>query len=422
MLLSKYRLFAVLVPVALVWMLAFPASSQQPQGIIAIVNDDVISSHDLNSRLALFLATSNAEDTPENRRRLAPEVLRTLIDDVLKRQEMRRRNITVSQSEIDRALAQVAAQVQIPPDSLPSYLASRGVPMSALVDQVESEIGWLKAINRIAGDRVAIGPEEIEEELTRSRGSDGVEFRVAEIFLSVDDPTEQPRVEGLARRLVADTRNGANFAALARTFSQGPSATAGGDLGWLPRDELDAQLASVLTTLQPGQVSDPIRGPGGYFILYVADRRSREETPTGRTMVTLQQAFVPVSTTAPTEAELSQKARATQDIAAGANTCAELETRSKESGAMSRTLGPIDAHQLPPEVQKVISSLAPGESTPPVRVAEGFLVLMLCDRNLEDASTQRSVTERRLRDQRLSVIARRQLRDLRRSALLDVRL
>jgi hypothetical protein len=47
---------------------------------------------------------------------------------------------------------------------------------------------------------------------------------------------------------------------------------------------------------------------------------------------------------------------------------------------------------------------------------------MLCDRNLEDVSTQRSVTERRLRDQRLSVIARRQLRDLRRSALLDVRL
>ena len=82
---------------------AISASSPQQQGIIAIVNDDVISSHDLNSRMALFLATSNAEDTPENRRRLAPEVLRTLIDDVLKRQEMRRRNITVSQSEIDRS-------------------------------------------------------------------------------------------------------------------------------------------------------------------------------------------------------------------------------------------------------------------------------------------------------------------------------
>ena len=72
MLLSSCRFLAVLVLAAAVWLLAISASSPQQQGIIAIVNDDVISSHDLNSRMALFLATSNAEDTPENRRRLAP--------------------------------------------------------------------------------------------------------------------------------------------------------------------------------------------------------------------------------------------------------------------------------------------------------------------------------------------------------------
>ena len=90
---------------------------------------------------------------------------------------------------------------------------------------------------------------------------------------------------------------------------------------------------------------------------------------------------------------------------------------------MSRKVGQVDLQQLPPEVQRVIMPLAPGQSTPPVRVAEGFLVLMVCDRIVEDASAQqRSAIERRLRDQRLSAIARRQLRDLRRTALLDVRL
>jgi peptidyl-prolyl cis-trans isomerase SurA len=293
-----------------------------------------------------------------------------------------------------------------------------------LVDQVESEIGWLKAVNRIAGDRVAISPEEIEQELARSRGSDGGEFRVSEIFLGVDDPTEQPRVEELARRLVADTRNGANFAALARTFSAGPSAAAGGDLGWLPRDELDGQMASVLATLQPGQVSDPIRAQGGYFILYLADRRSGDATAAEKTTVTLQQVFLPVSSSSPTEAELREKGRAAQEIVAGARNCTELETRSRQfPDAMSRKVGQVDLQQLPPEVQRVIMPLAPGQSTPPVRVAEGFLVLMVCDRIVEDASAQqRSAIERRLRDQRLSAIARRQLRDLRRTALLDVRL
>lgn len=417
-------LVAVLALAASGWLPIPQAWSQQQQGIVATVNDDVISSHDLESRMALFLATSNTPDTLENRRRLAPEVLRTLIDDVLKRQEMRRQNITVSQTEIDRTLAQVAAQVGIPPDALPSYLASRGVPMSTLVDQMEVEIGWLKVVTRVAGDRAAVSPEEIDEELTRARGKSGGELRVGEIFLGVDDPAEQPRVEELARRLVADARKGANFAALARTFSQGPSAAAGGDLGWLPRDELDGQMAAVLANLQAGQVSDPIRAQGGYFILYLADRRSGDAEPQGKTMVTLQQVFLPVSSTSPTEAELGAKARAAQEIVAGARNCAELETRSKQvPEAMTRKAGQVDVQQLPPEVQRVILPLAPGESTPPVRVAEGFLVLMVCDRTVEDASAQqRSAIERRLREQRLSATARRHLRDLRRGALLDVRL
>lgn len=407
------------------WLLASPAlSQQQQQGIVATVNDDVVSSHDLESRMALFLATSNTPDTLENRRRLAPEVLRTLIDDALKRQAMRRQNVTVSQAEIDRTLAQVAAQVRISPDALPEYLASHGVAMSTLVDQMEVEIGWLKLVNRIAGDRAAVSPEEIDEELARARDKGGGEFRVGEIFLGIDDPAEQPRVEELARKLVADIRNGANFATLARTFSQGPSAAAGGDLGWLPRDELDGQMASVLATLQPGQVSDPIRAQGGYFILYLADRRSGDATIAEKTLVTLQQVFLPVSSTSPTEPELSEKARVAQEIVAGARNCTELETRSRQvPEAMSRKVGQVDLQQLPLEVQRVIMPLAPGESTPPVRVAEGFLVLMVCDRTVEDASAQqRSAIERRLRDQRLSAIARRQLRDLRRTALLDVRL
>jgi peptidyl-prolyl cis-trans isomerase SurA len=183
-------------------------------------------------------------------------------------------------------------------------------------------------------------------------------------------------------------------------------------------------MASVLATLQPGQVSDPLRAQGGYFILYLADRRSGDAMPAEKTTVTLQQVFLPVSSTSPTEAELSVKASAAQEIVAGARNCTELETRSRQvPEAMSRKVGQVDLQQLPPEVQRVIMPLAPGESTPPVRVAEGFLVLMVCDRTVEDASAQqRSAIERRLRDQRLSAIARRQLRDLRRTALLDVRL
>jgi peptidyl-prolyl cis-trans isomerase SurA len=408
------------------WLPATPASTQQGQGIAAIVNDDIISSHDLESRIALFLATSNSQDTPENRRRLAPEVLRTLIDDALKHQEMRRQNITVSRAEIDRTLDQIAAQLHVAPDQLPGYLASRGVAMSTLIDQLDAEIGWLKVVNRIAGDRVAVSPEEVDAEMAQLRANaGGVEYRVGEIYLAVDDSVEQARVEEQARRLVTEARGGANIAALARTFSQSRSAAAGGDLGWVPRDEVDGQIASVLSSLQPGQVSDPIRAQGGYFILYLADRRAGGAAPAGKITVTLQQLFLPVSTAAATEAEISAKARAAQEIAADARTCAELDERSKRFGAAasSRNLGEMDVEQLPPDVARVILPLGPGQTTPPVRVSQGFLVLMVCDRRVQEpGAEQRAAVERRLRDQRLSATSRRQLRDLRRGALLDIRM
>jgi peptidyl-prolyl cis-trans isomerase SurA len=405
------------------WLPAQPACAQG-QGIAAIVNDDIISSHDLESRLSLFLATSNAQDTPENRRRLAPEVLRTLIDDALKHQEMRRQNITVSQAEIDHTLDQIAAQLRVSPDQLPAYLAGRGVAMSTLIDQLDAEIGWLKVVNRIAGERAAVTPEEVDAEMAQMRANaGGVEYRVGEIYLAVDDPAEQPRVEEQARRLVAEARGGANFAALARTFSQSRSAAAGGDLGWVPRDEVDGQIASVLSGLQPGQVSDPIRAQGGYFILYLADRRTGGGAPVGKIAVTLQQLFLPLSTTTATEAEINAKGKAAQDIVAGAHNCAELDERAKRSGAASRNLGKIDVERLPPDVARAIMPLGPGQSTPPVRLAEGFLVLMVCDRQVQEpGAEQRAAVERRLRDQRLSATSRRQLRDLRRAALLDIRM
>ncbi|MFO1119765.1 MAG: SurA N-terminal domain-containing protein [Rhodospirillales bacterium] len=186
------------------------AQTQRSQGIAAIVNDDVISIHDLDSRLTLVLVTSRLADTPENRQRLAPEVLRTLIDEALKRQEMRKQNITVSPADLDRGLAQVAQQLRIQPNELSAYLEQQGVRMSTLIEQMEAEIGWIKTVQKVAGDRATVSRREVDEELARVRSS-GVEYRLSEIFLSVDDPADQSRVEEQARRLVTEARTGAAF-------------------------------------------------------------------------------------------------------------------------------------------------------------------------------------------------------------------
>jgi len=425
MLLLAFRILIIAV-VAVPLTISRPsaASAQGAQGIAAIVNNDVISALDLDSRVTLVLVTSNLPDTPENRRRLLPEVLRTLIDEALKRQEMRKQSITVPQADVDRALAQVAQQLRVPPTELGTFLQQRGVSMSTLIEQLEAEIGWIKVVQRLAGDRAVVTREEVDEELGRDRRS-GIEYRLGEIFLPVDNPADQARVEQQALQLVTEARGGANFPALARAFSQGPSASEGGDLGWVSRDDLDEQIGNVVSQMQPGQISEPVRAQGGYFILFLAGQRSGDSgsAPTQRVLMSLQQAYLPLSATAPTT-EVATQAKAAQSIIEGTTTCDAFAERGHAAGAqVSASPGTIDLQQMPSELRQLLLPLPAGGTTQPIRTSDGVLVFMVCSRQEGDATNeQRAQIERRLRDQRLAATSRRQLRDLRRSALLDIRI
>ena len=258
---------------------------------------------------------------------------------------MRRQNISVSQAELDRALAQIAEQLRIEPARAAGLPRQPRRHHAALIDQLEAEIGWVRAVTRIAGDRAVVSAQEVDEEQSRIKASASTPSqRLAEIFLAVDDPSEQARIEELAVRLVAEARGGANFAGLARTFSQGPSAAGGGDLGWVPIEELDTRIQTVVTRMQPGEVSDPIRAQGGYFILYLIGRRAGGAASSGKVVVTVQQLFVPLP--AP------RRNRRGAAVAGGDDRRAQrrcrtvapnLAERSRQvPSAMTRNIGPVD--------------------------------------------------------------------------------
>src|SRR3546814_7989753 len=79
-----------------------------------------------------------------------------------------------------------------------------------------------------------------------------------------------------ARRLFDELRRGANFAGLARQFSQFGTAILGGDLGWVQDGELEDQLNDVLAQMGPGEMSVPIRTLSGFHILLLRELRKNE--------------------------------------------------------------------------------------------------------------------------------------------------
>lgn len=405
--------------------MAIPLAGAQSDGvpaIAAVVNDEVVSTHDLSVRAGLLAATGAIANTAEARQQAKSEILQLLIDERLKQQEARRLNIAVSAQETDQALTQVSRQLQVSRGDLDSYLASRGSSIGALIPQVETELMWLRAVSKIAGERVSISDDEIEQEVERLKRGGGSEARISEIFIAVDDPGQQGAAEASARRIADEARRGANFATLARTFSQSASAEGGGDLGWVRRGQLDPRVESVIERLSPGQVSEPVRTEIGYYVILLAEQRSAPGFG-GQELVSLSQVVVPLSPRA-SEADITTAVRQANAIRNNVSTCDEFLRQGRElSPNLSGEVGKVDMERVPAQLRQAIGPLQVGQISQPIRNNEGIVLLMVCGR--ETAPTDpalREAVQRRLVEQRLTAVSRQQLRELRRTALIDYRL
>ncbi|RMD61669.1 MAG: peptidyl-prolyl cis-trans isomerase, partial [Alphaproteobacteria bacterium] len=145
----------------LVWTL-LPASAQDMRAA-AVVNDEIISMLDVTMRLRLAILSSGAENTPEMRRRILPQIMRRLIDERLQAQEAKRLNIEVSEAQIDKAIARIAGQNNMTPDEFLDNLRRNGVYPEALRDQIRAQITWQMLIARRLRPNVQISDDEVEE-------------------------------------------------------------------------------------------------------------------------------------------------------------------------------------------------------------------------------------------------------------------
>ena len=243
----------------------------------AVVNDDVISVLDLAMRLQLAIIAAGVDDSSDVRRRLTPQVLNSLIDERLQMQEAKRLDIEIADEQIAGALEQIAQQNNMTEGQFLTMLRNRGVIPTTLIEQIRAQIAWQQIVQRSVRPNVVVPPEEVDEvvnRLTARRGA--VERRVAEIFIPVESTAREAEAQTNAVRLFEELRRGANFAGLARQFSQSATALLGGDLGWIRDGEMEEELNAALAQMGPGEISVPIRTLSGFHILFLRDMRKNE--------------------------------------------------------------------------------------------------------------------------------------------------
>jgi peptidyl-prolyl cis-trans isomerase SurA len=392
-----------------------PARAQSSEGVVAIINDEAVSTYDVRQRASLLLAGSGLELTDEALERAQAQALRDLIDERLQMQEAREKKVNVEPQAVDRTLADIARQNGTDMQALSQQLASQGINVQTLRGQIEADIAWNRLVGGRFGSRIRISDVQINDALARiSANAAKPQYLLSEILLAAENEEQFEQAAGVATRLIEEMRTRgqrAPFPAVARQFSASATAVAGGDIGWLSKGELKPELQAAVDLLAAGEISPPIRAPNGIYILALRDKRDGID-PSRTSRVTLRQVTAPTVS----RAQLERLRRRLDG-------CEGLEAAIRGvPGAAIADLGEAGEAELSDEVRARITKVDAGSASPIFETPQGLAVLAVCARrSTGEGMPTRQEVEGRLREQELAMLSQRYLRNLRRDSTIIYR-
>ena len=398
--------------------------AQNVERIAAIVNDDIVSAFDLRARLKVVMATSGIRPSRRIQEKLKQQVLRRLIDEKLQLQEAKRRNISISKRNIWTATRLLEKQNKIKPGNFTTFLKERGLPRSAIFNRMRSQIAWTKLIKRRLVPKITIGDEEINEILQRLKEQKGqLEFRISEIFISLNNEKRALDTKNFSQRLMDEIKAGANFQAIARQFSAAASASTGGDLGWLHESVLENDLALNVKNMRQGEIYGPLRTQNGFQIYRLVNRRKILETPPGDAIVDLRRITLPISKTNYGNNFLKKMKKA-KYISENTFSCEEMERIGKISDPKGNSvIGKVVLKNLKNPLRSIIQDLKIQRASKPLITTDGIAIYMVCQKTLPPTKLpSEKIIRNRLMQKKLSVLVRRYMRDLRSAAVINIRM
>ncbi len=412
------RVLAILLPALLA---AGPAAAQQapaspPRGQVvearaALVNDEPISLSDVRKRMQLILMSFGGQPDEEAMVQAQQQAIDSLIEEKIQVQEFRKlaKDATIEDEEINQRLAAIAQRNGQTLEAFTAGLAQRGVSIQSLRAQLQADIAWSNLIGGRFGRQVRVSEARVDEAMRRLQESlDKPQYHVAEIFLYAPDAGSRTNAMARAVTLKSQIEQGAPFEQVAMQFSASPSASTGGDLGWMSRGDMRPEFVAAVESAKPPGVIDPIETEGGVYLLAVIGKR--EPADPNASILSIKQA---VASGDNAVAKLQQlKSRNLK--------CPAVAAAASEIGDITVTdINGVSQSDLTPEVRVAVEPLQAGQSTNPLDVRSGKAVLFICERQVGGAQMPtRDAIKDRLFDQEIGMLADRYLRDLKRDATI----
>lgn len=258
---------------------AYAAESQSAEQKVAVVNGTVIKQAELDSEMNRYLARlQNTGRFPNDleRSQIKKQVLENLIARELLYQESQKKGIKVDQKEVDAQLT--ALKGRFPSEAeFKNALSRMNLTEVDLKSQFERDLAIRELLDGQIGDKTAVSEKETKAyydgNLETFKKPEQV--RASHILIKVDPGADEAKkAEALTRieSLQTKLKKGEDFTALAKEYSEGPSAPKGGDLGFFGRGQMVKPFEETAFTMKPGQVSNMVETRFGYHLIMVTDR------------------------------------------------------------------------------------------------------------------------------------------------------
>jgi peptidyl-prolyl cis-trans isomerase SurA len=278
------RLFITMVPgwlrntiffaLGLIAQTSLLSAAQVEDGIVAIVNSDLIMLSEVKRELAPERERIQKEyqgDALARRLKTAEYMaLTSMIERKLQLQEAKARNVTVTDQEVRQAAQQMKQQGRTIDETKPADMKN-----------VQEQLTLLRVVDREVRSKVMVADSDMKRYFQehRDRFALSEEYTLSQILIKPRSQTDTADAREKVREVMARLKQGEPFEDLALRFSDGPNASHGGHLGLVRQGELLPEIERTIATLVPGGISDMVETPEGFHIVYLEDKKPKQFRP-----------------------------------------------------------------------------------------------------------------------------------------------
>jgi len=406
------------------------AQVQTLDRVVAVVDEDVVMASELSQRMNTIASQIQAQQVQ------APpidvlrrQVLEQLIIERLQLQMASRAGVTISESELDQAIARVQQNASVSPEEFRQRLRADGMTMKSFRQQIRQELMIRRVEQGSVNRRIQITDQDIDNFLRSKEGEfwKSPQYELGHILIPISSSapaSEVTQAREKAEELVEQTREGADFRRLAIANSAGQNALAGGDLGWRKTVELPTLFADALDGLKVGDVTEPFRSDAGFHLLKIHAQKGASEQLVEQTKV---RHILLKPSAILTDDEAYNKLIAMRDEAMTSDNFSELARENSEDiGSMlsGGDLGWSMPGQFVPEFTQAMDTTNIGEISLPFRSQFGWHILKVEDRRKQDMTDQyiRNQAANLLRNRRYEEEKQNWRREIRDQAYVEIKL